>query len=104
MACRFPTNWGRREERLCKIAEARAKIEARAKERHAREQAEHEAKFAAREAKTAATGKKPGGKPPQPPTAGPLPSDQINSPRLASSCYDLLHCANEHTSRAAIAT
>jgi hypothetical protein len=32
----------------------------------------------AREAKTSATGKKPGGKPPQPPTKGPLPSDQIN--------------------------
>ena len=31
----------RREERLGKLAEARAKIEARAKERHAREQAEH---------------------------------------------------------------
>ena len=68
----------RREERLRKIAEARVKIEARAKERHAREQAEHEAKLAAREAKTAATGKKPGGKLPQPPTEGPLPSDQIN--------------------------
>ncbi len=40
--------------------------------------AEHEAKLAAREAKTAATGKKPGGKLPQPPTEGPLPSDQIN--------------------------
>src|SRR5450432_896871 len=74
----IPDELARREERLRKIAEARAKIEARAKERHAREQAEHEAKLAAREAKTAATGKKPGGKPPQPPTAGPLPSDQIN--------------------------
>src|ERR1035441_4743899 len=74
----IPDELARREERLHKIAEARAKIEARAKERHAREQAEHEAKLAAREAKTAATGKKPGGKPPQPPTAGPLPSDQIN--------------------------
>jgi hypothetical protein len=63
---------------LRKIAEARAKIEARAKERHTREQAEHEAKLAAREAKTAATGKKPGGKPPQPPAEGPRPSDQIN--------------------------
>ena len=29
-------------------------------------------------AKTAATGKKPGGKPPEPPTAGPLPKDQVN--------------------------
>jgi len=40
--------------------------------------AEYEAKLAARDAKQAATGKKPGGKPPQPPTEGPLPSDQIN--------------------------
>ena len=68
----------RREERLRKIAAARTKIEARAKERHAREQAEHDAKLAARAAKTAATGKKPGGKPPEPPAAGPAPGDQIN--------------------------
>ncbi len=61
-----------------KIAEARAKIEARAKERHEREKAEHEAKMAAREAKTAATGKKPGGKPPAPPVEGPLPTDQVS--------------------------
>jgi transposase len=74
----IPDELARREERLRKIAEARAKIEARARERYAREQAEHEAKLAARAAKTAATGKKPGGKPPQPPTEGPLPSDQIN--------------------------
>src|SRR5260221_3091167 len=40
--------------------------------------AEHEAKLAARQAKTAVTGKKPGGKPPQPPVEGPLPTDQIN--------------------------
>jgi hypothetical protein len=68
----------RREDRLQKIAEARTKIEARGKERFAREQAEHEAKLAAREAKTAATGKKPSGKPPRPPTQGPLLTDQIN--------------------------
>jgi len=74
----IPDELARREERLRKIAEARAKIEARAKERYARELAEHEAKLAARAAKTAATGKKPGGKPPRPPTEGPLPSDQIN--------------------------
>ena len=74
----IPDELARREERLRKLAEARAKIEARAKERYARELAEHEAKLAARVAKTAATGKKPGGKPPRPPTAGPLPSDQIN--------------------------
>ena len=61
-----------------KIAEARTKIEARAKERFEREQAGHQAKLAAREAKTKTTGKKPGGKPPQPPVEGPLPTDQIN--------------------------
>lgn len=68
----------RREDRLAKLAAARAKIEARAKERFARELAEHEAKLAARTAKTAVTGKKPGGKPPPPPVEGPLPTDQIN--------------------------
>jgi hypothetical protein len=61
-----------------KLAEARAKIEARAKKRHAREQAEHEAKLAARQAKAEASGKKPRGKPPEPPVEGPRPNDQIN--------------------------
>jgi len=74
----IPDELARREDRLRKIAEAKAKIEARAKERHAREMAEHEAKMAARAAKTAATGKKPTGKPPAPPTEGPLPTDQVN--------------------------
>jgi transposase len=74
----IPEELARREDRLAKLAAARAKIEARAKERFAREMAEHEAKLAAREAKTAATGKKPGGRPPQPPTEAPLPTDQIN--------------------------
>jgi len=74
----IPDELARREERLSKIAQARETLEARAKERHARETAEHEAKIAAREAKSAATGKKPGGKPPAPPVAGPLPTDQIN--------------------------
>ena len=74
----IPDELARREDRLQKIAETRAKIEARGKERFAREQAEHEAKLAARKAKTATTGKKPGGKPPRPPTQGPLLTDQIN--------------------------
>ena len=74
----IPEELARREERLQKIAEAKAKIEERAKERHERELAEHEAKLAARAAKAAETGKKPRGKPPEPPTAGPLPKDQIN--------------------------
>ena len=74
----IPEELERREARLKKLAEARAKIEARAGERVAREQAEYEAKVAAREAKAKASGKKPGGKPPKPPTGGPGPSDQIN--------------------------
>ena len=74
----IPEELARREARLAKLAEAKATIEARAKERFERDQAEHQAKLAARDAKTAATGKKPGGKPPQPPVEGPLPTDQVN--------------------------
>jgi transposase len=74
----IPDELARREERLAKLAAARAKIEARAKERYEREKAEHEAKLAARKAKEEATGRKPGGKPPQPPVEGALPTDQIN--------------------------
>jgi transposase len=74
----IPEELERREERLKKLAEARAKIAARASERFTREQAEYEAQIAAREAKTKASGKKPRGKPPSPPTAGPGPGDQIN--------------------------
>jgi transposase len=74
----IPEELARRETRLEKLAEARAKIEARAKERFAREQTEYQAKLAAREARAKATGRKAGGKPPQPPAEGPLPTDQIN--------------------------
>ena len=74
----IPEELARREVRLAKLAEARATIEARAKQRFEREQAEHQAKLAAREAKSEATGRKPGGKPPQPPVEGPLPTDQVN--------------------------
>ena len=74
----IPDELARREERLAKLAEARAKIEARAQERFERERAEHRAKLAARDAKAAATGRKPRGKPPQPPVEGPQPTDQVN--------------------------
>ena len=67
----IPDELARSEERLAKLGEARAKIEARAKERFEREQADHEARLAARDAKAAATGRKPRGKPP--PVEGPLP-------------------------------
>jgi hypothetical protein len=74
----IPEELGLREQRLQKLAAARAKMEAQAKECFAREQAEHEQKLAARAEKTRATGKKPGGRPPTPPTAGARPTDQIN--------------------------
>jgi len=74
----IPEELARRADRLENLAVARAKIEARAKERFARELVEHEAKLAARAAKTAVTGKKPGGKPSSPPVEGPRPTDQIN--------------------------
>jgi transposase len=44
----IPDELARREARLAKLAEARAKIEARAKERFKREQAEHQTKLAER--------------------------------------------------------
>jgi hypothetical protein len=74
----IPGELARREARLAKLAEAHAKIEARAKERFEQEMAEYHAKLAAREEKAAATGKKPGGRPPAPPVEGPQPKDQIN--------------------------
>ena len=73
-----PEELARREDRLARLAEAKAAIEARAKERHEREQAEYEAKREAREEKTKKTGRKPGGRPPEPPAAGPGPKDQVN--------------------------
>src|SRR5687768_4172539 len=74
----IPDELARREERRRRLAEAKVKIEARARERFAREQAEYQAKLTARDAKAAATGRKLGGRPPQPPVEGPLPTDQIN--------------------------
>jgi transposase len=74
----IPEELAFRETRLAKLGEAKAKIEARAKERFAQETAEYHAKLAAREAKVVATGKKPGGRPPAPPVEGPQPKDQIN--------------------------
>src|SRR6516165_763105 len=74
----IPDELARRADRLTKLAAARAKIEARAKERFAHEQAAYQAKLAARKARAEKTGKKPRGKLPEPPTAGPRPTDQIN--------------------------
>jgi transposase len=72
-----PDEIARRETQLTAIAEAKAKIEARAKERYAREKAEFDAKMEKREA-TAASGKKPRGKAPTPPSETPRAEDQVN--------------------------
>lgn len=72
-----PAEIARREDRLSAIAQAKAKIEQRAAQRHQGEQQEYEAKIARRQSQRQA-GKKPGGKEPEPPEAGPRDGDQIN--------------------------
>ena len=71
----IPEELAARKDRLRNIAAARPKIKGRAQERYAREVGEHDVKLAAR---PTATSKMPGGKPPQPPSQEPLPTDQIN--------------------------
>lgn len=73
-----PEEIARRQDQLKAIAEAKRKIEARAKARYEREKAEFDARLKAREEAAARTGKKPRGKPPAPPSADPEPEDQIN--------------------------
>src|SRR2546422_5925115 len=68
----------RREDRLARLAEAKAVLEARAAERAAAEQAEYEAKLAQREERERATGRRPRGHPPIPPVPGPRDGDQYN--------------------------
>ncbi len=68
----------RREERLARLAEAKAVLEARAKERDALEQAAYAEKLREREEKAQRRGRRPGGRPPTPPTPGPRDSDQYN--------------------------
>jgi transposase len=67
-----------RQERLERVAEAKAVLEARAQARYEAEQAEYEEKLHQREEKAAKKGQKPRGRPPQPPTAGPRDKDQYN--------------------------
>ena len=58
----IPAELRRREDRLAAIGEAKAKLEARAAERHAAEQAEYEAKRSKREARAKQQGRCPGGR------------------------------------------
>ena len=70
----------RREDRLARLVEAKAVLEARAAERTAAEQAEYEAKLAQREERERTTGRRPRGRPPTPPSPGARDGDQYNFP------------------------
>lgn len=67
-----------RQARLAGLAEAKAVLEARAKERTALEQAEYDAKIQERAEKARQTGRTPRGRAPTPPTPEPRDKDQYN--------------------------
>jgi transposase len=67
-----------RQERLLNLAQAKAILEARAQERYEAEKVEYEAKMRERAEEAKKRGRKPGGRAPQPPTAGPQAKDQYN--------------------------
>src|SRR5450631_2302141 len=68
----------RREDRLRRLAQAKAVIEARAGERTAAEQADYEEKMAQRVERERTTGRCTGGRPPTPPVPGARSGDQYN--------------------------
>src|SRR5215510_8281549 len=67
-----------RQARLARLAEAKAVLEARAKERTALEQAEYDAKVHERAEKERQSGRVPRGRVPKPPTPGARDKDQYN--------------------------
>jgi len=67
-----------RQERLAKLAQAKAVLEERARERYVAEQAEYEAKLRAREERARKQQCKPRGRHPKPPEPGPQDKDQYN--------------------------
>lgn len=73
-----PGEIARRRERIGKLREATAVIEARAKERHREELAAFEARQREREQKQKDTGKPPRGREPKPPQEGPRAQEQYN--------------------------
>jgi len=73
----LPAEIARREDRLKVLAEAKAKIAERVKERDEQARKDYQEKLARREA-VRATGKKPRGKEPKAPETGPQAKDQIN--------------------------
>jgi transposase len=68
----------RREDRLARLAQAKAVLQARAQERAAAEQADYEERMAQRAERERTTGRRPGGRPPTPPVPGPRDGDQYN--------------------------
>jgi transposase len=68
----------RRQDRLARLAEAKAVLEARAQERAAAEQADYEARMEQRAERERATGRRSGGPPPTPPAPGARSGDQDN--------------------------
>lgn len=67
-----------RRKKMASLAQAKAVLDARARQRHAEEQSEYERKMAARREKEEQTGKKSRGRVPQPPEAGARDKDQYN--------------------------
>lgn len=67
-----------RQDRLMKLVEAKAILEARAQERYENEKAEYDDKMREREAKARKRKRKHSGKTPKPPEAGPRDKDQYN--------------------------
>jgi transposase len=68
----------RREDRLVRLAQVKAVIEARARERTTAEQTEYEEKMAQRADRERSTGRRTGGRPPTPPVPGARSGDQYN--------------------------
>jgi hypothetical protein len=73
-----PGEIARRRDRIGKLREATAVIEARARERHREEFAAFQARQREREERPKATGRKPRGPEPKPPQEGPRTKDQDN--------------------------
>jgi transposase len=73
-----PDEIAMRRARIARLQKARQMLEARAEARYDAELAAFAEKQAARAERERVSGKKPRGKPPTPPTPGPMPTDQYN--------------------------
>jgi transposase len=69
---------GLRRKKMASLAQAKAVLDARARQRQAEEQAEYERKMAERRGKEEKTGKRSRGRTPQPPEPGPRDKEQYN--------------------------